>query len=101
MKGEGGSPINDDALAAFGLVHVGEAPDRSIEVWPENMKTVEVFVAMMTQWQTAGMNGTLVGLRYEALPAVMRWCTVPRRDQADVFHGLRHMERAAMEAARG
>ena len=72
-KGDVGSPINDEALAAFGLVHVADdEPDHRIAVWPENMKTVEVFVAMFTQWQTAGMDGAPVGLRYESLPAVMR-----------------------------
>ena len=98
VQGDAGSPINDEALAAFGLVCVEEAPDRSIEVWPENWKTVEVFVSMMTQWQTAGMNGTLVGLRYEALPAVMRYCAVPVADRGEIFHNLRSMERAALEA---
>jgi len=99
MRGEGGGQNNDDALAAFGLVDASAAPDQGIEVWPENWKTVEVFTAMSTQWQTAGMGG-VVGLRYESLPAVMRWCAVPPAERAAVFHGLRVMEGAALEALR-
>jgi hypothetical protein len=100
VKGDAGSPINDEALAAFGLVQVGEEPDRHFGVWPENWKTVEVFGAMGTQWNAVGMGG-VVGLRYESLPAVMRYCAVPPADRAHVFHGLRTMERAALEVING
>ena len=102
MQGDAGSRIDkdaNDALAAFGLVHVGEVPDNSIDVWPENWKAVEVFVAMSTQWNTT-FQGGIIGLRYEALPAVMRYCAIPRAEQADVFHGLRIMEHAALESFR-
>jgi hypothetical protein len=106
MKGDAGGQISEDtkgALAAFGLVHVGDVPDRSIPVWPENWQTVEVFVAMGTQWNvSAGMGGSrLIGLRYESLPAVMRYCGVQTPARADVFAGLRTMERAALEVANG
>jgi hypothetical protein len=96
VKGDAGSPINEEALAAFGLVHVGEVEDRRIPVWPENVKTVEVFSAMGTQWNVAGKGG-VVGLRYESLAVVMRLCAVPAAEREQVFHGLRHMERAALE----
>lgn len=82
---------------AFGLPEV-ERPDRAIEVWPENETTVEVFIAMGTQWNI-GMNGA-TGLRYEALPPVLRLIGVPRGEQGAVFAGLRVMERAALEAMR-
>lgn len=103
MQGDAGGQISEDtqgALAAFGLVHVGDVPDRSIPVWPENWKTVEVFVAMGTQWNVASMGGA-IGLRYEALPAVMRYCGVATASRADVFAGLRSMERAALEVING
>lgn len=100
VKGEYGSPVDDAALAAMGLVIEGDMPDDSIPVWPENMRTVDVFVAMSTQWNVAGMGG-MVGLRYEALPAVMRLVGVPPAERADVFAGLRVMERAALGALNG
>jgi hypothetical protein len=99
IKGEGGRRFDDEALAAMGLMlENDDAAAGAIEVWPGNEKTVEVFVAMMTQWNV-GMNGA-TGLRYEALPVVMRYARVPRADQSAVFGGLRVMEGAALEAMR-
>jgi hypothetical protein len=96
IKGDAG-PVDEQALAAFGLPSV-ERPDSDIVVWPENEKTVEVFIAMGTQWNV-GMNGA-IGLRYESLPAVMRYCAVPNAERGDAFAGLRIMERAALEEMR-
>lgn len=96
MKG-GGGRMDEEALAAFGLPQV-ERPDIGIEVWPENWRTVEVFIAMGTQWNV-GMSGA-IGLRYEALPTVLDAIGVAAADHADVFTGLRVMERAALEAMR-
>lgn len=62
------------------------------------MQTVEVFLAMGTQWNV-GMQGA-TGLRYESLPAVLRYCAVPRTAHGNVFAGLRVMERAFLEAQR-
>jgi hypothetical protein len=76
----------------------GEQPEGGIAVWPENMTTVEVFIAMGTQWNV-GMGG-VIGLRYEALPTVLRLVGVPTADRRDVFTGLRVMERAALEEMR-
>ncbi len=73
------------------------APDRDIEVWPENAKTVEVFCRMATQWNRGAMNGKITGMRYEALPIVMRFAGVSRADWANVFTGVQVMERAALE----
>lgn len=55
---------------------------------------------MGTQWATAGMSGRPIGLRYEALPVVMRYCAIPPGDRADVFSGVRCMEQAALEEMR-
>lgn len=91
----GGQP-DPEALAAFGLPEM-TAPARDIEVWPENAKTVEVFCRMATQWTRGAMNGKITGMRYEALPIVMRFAGVPRADLASVFTGVQEMERAALE----
>ncbi len=99
-RGDVGSRVNEEALAAFGLaVDAGTTLGDDVGIWPENWTTVEVFAAMSTQWNTAGMGG-VVGLRYEALPAVMRFCGVSPAERATVFHGLRVMEGAALEDLR-
>ncbi len=49
---------------------------------------------MATQWNV-GMSG-VIGLRYEALPLVMQLHRVKRKQQQEVFNGLRIMECAAV-----
>lgn len=78
----------------FGLT-VEEASDPPAEVWPDMVSTVNVFVAMGTQWRV-GFSGP-IGLDYSALPAVLRMVDVPRKEWTDVFDGLRAMESAALE----
>ena len=63
------------------------------------MSTVEVFSAMGTQWNV-DMNGNRVGLRYEALPMAMDGYAIKKSKRRDVFHGVRIMERAALEIFR-
>lgn len=58
---------------------------------------MQVFCAMGTQWQTAGMGG-LVGLRYEALPAVWQGVGLAGEQIPETFNDLRIMERAALDA---
>ncbi|SCX40451.1 DUF1799 domain-containing protein [Nitrosospira sp. Nsp1] len=86
---------NDDALTAFGLRWAGDVPDCDCAVWQDNWAAVIVFKHMMTQW-TMSFSGP-VGLRYEALPVVLRLLEVPRKEWADLFPDLRLMESAALE----
>lgn len=74
-----------------------DLPETVVEVWPENESTLAVFAAMQTQWTLASMGG-VVGLRYEALPAVLDLLKIkkPAR-RRDVFAGLRVMESEAMQ----
>lgn len=71
-----------------------EASGPPVDVWPDNLQAVNVFIAMRTQWRT-GMAGP-TGLDYGALPAVMRLCGVPAAQRLEVFEGLRVMEGAAL-----
>ncbi len=89
-------PPNAAELAAQGLTLADF--DADVELWPENMTTVEVFASMTTQWQT-GMNGP-TGLRYEALPVVLDLLGIAAPARRDVFDGLRVMERAALAEMR-
>lgn len=50
---------------------------------------------MSGQWVMGPMGGVL-GLRYEALPVVMRYLEVQKKDRRDVFADLRIMEMEAV-----
>jgi hypothetical protein len=68
------------------------------EVWQENWLIVEVFQAMDTQWRwTGGMQSFQAGLDLGTLPVVYEGLQVPRKRRAEVFQGLKVMERAALE----
>lgn len=99
LQGSRDRRSEEEALIAFGYAPDQPADD-AIEVWPENMTAVEVFVAMGTQWAVGGMVG-VTGLRYEALPVVMRLCGVASADRPRVFAQLRTMEHAALEVLNG
>lgn len=61
-----------------------------VEVWPENMATVEAFVAMRTQWRFSHFGAT--GLDYGVLPVVLELVGVQKDEWSDVFEGVRVME---------
>ena len=67
-------------------------------IWPDNLASVNVFIAMSTQWRT-GMSGA-TGLDYGALPAVLRMTSVPRAEWPEVFESIRVLEDAALEVMR-
>ena len=69
---------------------------RRILVPPANRETVEIFLAMGTQWDLAGQSGMPTGLDYARVEAVMNMMRVPARRRPDVFTGLRLMEYAAL-----
>lgn len=71
-----------------------EQPQRDTEVWQDNWQTLQVFADLMSQWNV-GMNG-VIGLRYEALPLVFELHNIKRKQQREIFDGLRVMERAAI-----
>lgn len=68
----------------------------SVEVWPENWRTFELFARVRTQW-SVGMNGA-TGLRYEAVyPLIDRAAGSP--DEWDeIFAEIQVMEAAALTA---
>jgi len=66
-----------------------------VEVWPDNMPAVRVFVAMSTQWRSAGYGAT--GLDYNALPVVLRMKGIPRTDWPDIFESIRNLEDSALQ----
>lgn len=93
------APIDIAALDAFGLELPAalEQPPAQAEIWPENVAAVLVFCALTTSWSYSAASGKPTGLRYEALPVVMRYSEVPKADRPEVFAGLRIMEAAVLE----
>ena len=65
-----------------------------MKIWPDNVSSVNVFIAMSTQWRV-GMNGA-TGLDYTAMPSVMKFTGVKKKDRSDVFNDVRTMEDAAL-----
>jgi hypothetical protein len=86
-------------LAAFGLEPDAPPVPESLGIWPDNWAAFSVFRRMLTQVQTGSMGG-VTGLRYEALPFVMRICQVPRADQPDVMDCVQIMERHMLKLLR-
>lgn len=77
---------------------VEEASGPPVEIWPDNIAAVNVFISMSTQWRV-GMNGP-IGLDYNAMTFVMRTAGVTKAERADVFDGIRIMEDVALETMR-
>lgn len=94
----GGSTLNED-VAAFGLVIEGaDEEDEEVEIWPENLETVDAFLACQTQWAINDFSGAFLGLRYADVAATLDMLGVA--DKRDVFWGLRVMEREALDVLR-
>lgn len=81
----------------FGLT-LEEASGPPVEVWPDNVPALNVFIAAATQWR-CGMAGP-TGLDYAVLPAVMRMVGVPAAERTAVFEDIRVMEDSALETMR-
>jgi hypothetical protein len=76
----------------------GSEIDEDCLVEEDNWKTLEVFLAMATQWRIiAGMSdATYQGLEYSTIPSVLAMTGIAQADHAHIFHGLRVMESAAL-----
>lgn len=66
-----------------------------MEIWPDNLLTVDVFSAMSTQWRTGYSGAT--GLDYSVLPVIFKIHRIAQRHWAQIFDGLKIMESAALE----
>jgi len=73
-----------------------EEASPEIEVWPDNAQSLNVFIAMSTQWRRAGQSGIAVGLDYSVLPEIWRLTKTPRDQRSEIFENLRVMEDAAL-----
>ncbi len=69
--------------------------EETAECWPDNWMPLKVFEAMSTQWN-AGPGG-VIGLKYEAMPAVSDLLCVRKKARAEIFTSLRIMENEALQ----
>ncbi|MBI1246163.1 MAG: hypothetical protein GC202_14270 [Alphaproteobacteria bacterium] len=102
-------PIDEESAAQFARLGVAvpeELIDRQVdvfEVWDINRRSVELFLALATQWRTAVLGGGLepsrlvfLGLDYAAADTLLPVRRSARRRR--LLDDLRVMEAAALEA---
>lgn len=77
---------------------VEEASGPPVEIWPDNMNTVNVFTACATQWRV-NIDGPFA-LDYGVLPSVLQMMAIPKKEWHNIFEGIRVMEDAALEQIR-
>lgn len=84
-----------EEASSLGLT-LEEASGPPIEVWPDTLKSVQVFDALGSQWIYAGMGGVPTGIVYGSIEPVLRVLTVPAEDWPQVFDDIRELEAAAL-----
>lgn len=94
---ERGRETAEEAATAIGL-RMRRAPMvcEALYLWPENVRSWNLFQAMSTQWMVGIAGAT--GLSYPGVEVVMRKARVKRRDEENVFHEIQCMERATLSA---
>lgn len=65
-------------------------------MWPDNIESVNVFIAVSTQWRTGASGAT--GLDYTALEATMRMMNI--KEHAEVLEDIRTLEDSALDTMR-
>lgn len=88
-----------EALAALNVTASPLEQDAALDIWPENWSGLGVFLAMQTQWATAGMGG-LLGLRYESLPFVLEMQGVSREQWPEATAAVQVLERETVALSR-
>jgi len=83
--------------AAWGLT-LEEASGEAVDVWPDNVEAVNVFIQMGTQWRVGAMGAT--GLDYTALESLFRLLRIARNDWPKLLDEVRTLEDAALEKMR-
>lgn len=67
-------------------------------VLPCNWAAVQLFLALETQWDRAGLSGVRTGLDYSRIEPVLRARPDIEPAWPDLFHRLQILERAALAA---
>jgi hypothetical protein len=69
-----------------------------VNLWPDNLDSINTFVSMLTQWRM-GPNGA-VGLDYGVLPAVLKLNGLPEDRFQALFSDIRVLEDQALQIIR-
>jgi hypothetical protein len=65
-------------------------------IWPECVFAWRHWLRLQTQWQHAGMDGSLAGLRYEGVVAALDLLGVVD-ERAELFALIQHMETTLLD----
>ena len=65
----------------------------AVELWPENLPAVLLYLDCDTQWRYAGLSGAPTGLDYAGVRAVMDLQAVPSDAHPALFQDLQALER--------
>ncbi len=57
---------------------------QAVELWPENVASADLYLAVETQWHRAGMDGTPTGMDYAGVAAAMALRGDPPRRFDDI-----------------
>lgn len=82
----------------FGLRPEDYEEERSVGVYRNNVRSVNLFIEMGTQWRV-GPSGPY-GLDYGTLYLTMDELDIPNQDRADLRDDIRTLEDAALEQMR-
>ena len=88
--------MSEAEAAAFGLTLEEASPP--VEIWPDNLEAVNLFISIATQWRV-GMNGA-TGLDYNVLYHKLDRMNLSAERYAEVEQEIGVMEAAALEAMR-
>ena len=76
----------------------GESRDVVVEIWPETLPAIELFLLVLTQWRT-GPSGR-IGLDYLALDRVMDYKLIPLDERLALLKDVASLERGFLSALR-
>jgi len=71
----------------------------AVELWPENLPAVLLYLDCDTQWRYAGLSGAPTGLDYAGVRAAMDLQAIPADQRAALFADLQILERTHLEVA--
>lgn len=76
----------------------GDMKEDDFSVWPQNIKTVHVFLRCATQWLRAPMTNQPLGINYSSLEAALRMLDYwkPAGERVEIFEGIGIMEVEAL-----
>lgn len=67
----------------------------AVQLWPENVRPVEIFIGLRTQWRIAHCGRT--GLDYGVIPTTLRMMGIHRKEWPALFEALQVLEDAALD----